>query len=83
VFVTTEESRAAATGDGTICYPGRSFFRASKSGSPGSRMLGVGSYQKLAALQSSAVSISRPFSQPICWMVMRTSFCQRIGSRRC
>ncbi len=60
----------------------RSAMRALASGRAGKGALGTGSYQKVAADQSSAVSASPP-RQAICWIVIRASFCQAIGSGRC
>ena len=61
---------------------GRLAVRAFWSGSVGSGALGVGSYQKVAADQSSQVSASPSF-QAICSMVIRAPRCQAIGSARC
>src|SRR5271157_355778 len=61
---------------------GRLAVRAFRSGSVGSGALGVGSDQKVAVDQSSRVSTSPSF-QAICWMVIRASRCQAIGSARC
>ena len=58
--------------------------RAFTPGIGGSAVLGNGSYQNVAQDQSSCVSTSpRPLSPVSCWMVIRASFCQAIGSAKC